>query len=72
MTFSGPRKLVLTAVLFVAAIGTVAVAVATQSYVPLFATVIPLLGATWVLTRGEPGEVLPDIETTSAAPAGEE
>jgi hypothetical protein len=59
------RKLLLTAVLFVFAIGTVAAAAATHDYSPLFLTIVPLLGATWVLTRDEPGDVPLDPAATS-------
>jgi hypothetical protein len=59
------RKLLLTAVLFIIAIGTVAAAAATHHYAPLFLTIVPLLGATWVLTRDEPGDVPLDRAATS-------
>ena len=56
MTLTGSRKLLLTAILFAVAVGTVAIAAATHSYVPLFFTMVPLLAVTWVLVGDEPGE----------------
>lgn len=57
MTLSPGRKLALTAVLFLVALVTVALAAATTSYVPLFFTVVPLAGVAWVLTRDETRDV---------------
>jgi hypothetical protein len=50
------RKLAATAGLFAVALITVALAAATTSYVPLFFTILPLIGVAWVLSRDEPGE----------------
>jgi hypothetical protein len=55
VTLSPNRKLAATAVLFLIALITVALAAATTSYVPLFFTVFPLIGVAWVLSRDEPG-----------------
>lgn len=69
MTLSPGRKLAATAVLFLVALVTVGLAAATTSYVPLFFTVIPLIGVAWVLTRDEPGEEAASTEGEGLAPS---
>jgi hypothetical protein len=67
VTLSPNRKLAATAVLFLIALITVALAAATTSYVPLFFTVFPLIGVAWVLSRDEPG----NVPAATSAPANE-
>ena len=50
------RKLALTAVLFAAAVGLLALTAATKSPGPLFAMWVPLLAVPWILVRPEPGD----------------
>lgn len=50
------KKLLLTAVLFAAALVLVAISAATRSPGPLFAMWIPLLAVPWVLARPEPSD----------------
>jgi hypothetical protein len=56
---TGTRKLAFTAVLFVIALGMVALAAVTKVTAPLFAAWAPLLLVPYVLTRREPGEEAP-------------
>jgi hypothetical protein len=62
-TVTGTRKFGATAALFVAAVGCVALASATDRVWPLFVAWVPLLSVVWVLTRPEPGTVTPAGET---------
>jgi hypothetical protein len=48
------QKLIITALLFAAALGFVIAGMVTESVGPLFGTWVPLLIVPWILTRPEP------------------
>ena len=64
------RKLVLTAAMFVVALGLVGLAAATHVVAPLFAAWAPLLAVPYLLTRPEPGETLGDEQPAATTDPG--
>jgi hypothetical protein len=69
---TGTRKLALTAVMFVIALGMLALAAVTKVTAPLFAAWAPLLVVPYVLTRREPGEEPPAPPSPDKEPASED
>jgi len=69
---TGTRKLALTAVMFVVALGMVVLAAVTKITAPLFAAWAPLLVVPYILTRREPGEEPPAPRSPGKEPASEE